>query len=269
MAINFPYIDPIIYNLGETGLKVTWYSLSYVAGILLSFYYINYLNKKGSLQPPLPFKTIDNLMTWVILGIVIGGRLGYVIFYELEYNLANPSNILKTWQGGMSFHGGLLGVIIATYIYCRLNKIYFLRIMDLFACATPIGLFLGRIANFINAELVGRKTEVPWAVIFPGETIARHPSQLYEAFTEGLLLFILMFIIFSKSKTQNYQGRLSGIFLLSYALFRSLIENYRQPDTHIGFIGNFTMGQLLSVPMIIFGIIFISYSFKYKNASNN
>lgn len=268
MSINFPNIDPIIFSLGDTPLKVTWYSLSYVAGILLSFSYLHYLNRKSRLQPALSSQIIDNLMTWIILGIVIGGRLGYVIFYDLDYNLANPSNIIKTWQGGMSFHGGLLGVIISTFIYCHLNKISFLSMIDLFACAAPIGLFLGRIANFINAELVGRQTDAPWAIIFPGENFARHPSQLYEASTEGLLLFIIMRLIFIKSKIQTYKGCLSGIFLLFYAFFRFLIENYRQPDAHIGFISSsYTMGQILSIPMIITGIILILYSF--KNATNH
>jgi len=263
MTIIFPNIDPVIIQFGDSPLKITWYSLSYVVGIILSWMYIKRLNKIGQIQPSIEIKILDDLITAIILGIIIGGRLGYVLFYDLEYNLANPLNIIRTWEGGMSFHGGLLGVIIASFIYCHIHKLKYFRVMDLLACATPIGLFLGRIANFINAELCGRVTNSSWGVIFPGQTLPRHASQLYESFTEGLLLFIILFLLFTRTKIQIYCGMLSGLFLLFYALFRGLIENYREPDNHIGFvIGHYTMGQLLSLPMIILGIAIIIYSFR-------
>lgn len=268
MTIAFPNIDPVIFSFGDTPFKITWYSLSYVAGILLSWSYIKYLNKNGLLAP-LKDKNIDDLITSLILGIVVGGRLGYVIFYDLAYNLENPLNIMRTWEGGMSFHGGLLGVIIAAFIYCRINKIKYFQVMDLLALATPIGLFFGRIANFINAELWGRYTDAAWGVVFPGQTEARHPSQIYEAATEGLLLFIILFILFRYTKIQRYSGMTSGVFLLFYALFRGLIENYRQPDEQIGFvIAEITMGQLLSLPMIIAGAILVIYSIANKKNEN-
>ncbi len=265
MAFNFPNFDPVILHFGDSPFKITWYSLSYVVGILLSFIYIKHLNKVGRLKPSIDIKFIDGLFTAVILGIIIGGRLGYVLFYDLEYNLIHPWNIIRTWEGGMSFHGGLLGVIASSFIYCYINKIKYLRIMDLLACATPIGLFLGRIANFINAELCGRVTDSSWGVLFPGQSEPRHASQLYESGTEGFLLFIILFVLFTKTRIQLYNGMLSGLFLVFYAFFRGLIENYREPDAHIGFvIGNYTMGQLLSLPMICLGLVVILYSFKQK-----
>jgi phosphatidylglycerol:prolipoprotein diacylglycerol transferase len=258
MAIDFPAINPIIFQIADTPLKVTWYSLSYVIGILLAWWYVKYLNKEE-----VPNKKIDDLVTSIIIGIIVGGRLGYVLFYDLSYNLAHPSNIIRTWDGGMSFHGGLPGVIVATFIYCKIYKIKFFKIMDLLACATPIGLFFGRIANFINGELYGRVTDVAWGVIFPGQLELRHASQLYESATEGLLSFIILYLLVTKTKIRQYNGTLSGVFLLLYAFFRSLIENYRQPDEHIGYvIGKITMGQLLSMPMIIVGVLIIITSLR-------
>lgn len=265
MAIIFPDIDPVILTIAGTPLKITWYSLSYVVGILLSWYYIKYLNKKNTPES-ISTKAIDDLITYIILGIILGGRIGYVIFYDLETNLQDPWNALRTWEGGMSYHGGLIGVIIATLIYCKIHKISFFKLMDMIACATPIGLFLGRIANFINAELYGRITNKPWGVIFPGQAEARHPSQLYEACLEGALLFIILFFLYKKLR--KFPGMISGLFLLFYAVFRGIIENYRQPDEHLGFImANFTMGQLLSAPMILVGTAIIIYSLKsrFKN----
>lgn len=260
MAILFPNIDPVILQLGDTPLKITWYSLSYVVGILLSWYYIKFLNKAQ-----ISNKVIDDLITSIIIGIIVGGRLGYVLFYDFSYNMAHPLNIVRTWDGGMSFHGGLLGVIIATYIHCYIHKIKFFTVMDLLACATPIGLCFGRIANFINAELYGRTTDIAWGVVFPGQTIARHPSQIYEALTEGLLLFIIMYLLVTKTKIREYRGMLSGVFLLLYAAFRSFIENYREPDDHIGFVfANITMGQVLSFPMILVGIILVVKAYSQK-----
>lgn len=257
MTIAFPDIDPIIFQVGI--LKISWYSLSYVVGILLSWWYIKSLNQFSA-------KIIDDLITYIIIGIIVGGRLGYVLFYDLNYNLEHPSNIIKTWNGGMSFHGGLIGVIIATWIFAKIHGISFLAIMDLCAIAAPIGLFFGRIANFINAELYGRVTDVPWAVIFPEERAPRHPSQLYESALEGALLFIIMYFAVRRTNAIKYKGMLSGIFLLLYALFREFIENYREPDAHLGFIfAHITMGQLLSAPMIIAGISLILFAKSKKS----
>ncbi len=262
MAFIFPNIDPVILSISNTPLKITWYSLSYLAGILLSWIYIKHLNKLNKTNP-LETKKIDDLITYIIIGIIIGGRLGYVLFYDFFLYLSNPLQILRTWEGGMSFHGGLLGVIIASYIFCRIHKVEFFRVMDLLACATPIGLFLGRIANFINGELYGRTTEVAWGVIFPNQILPRHPSQLYESLLEGLILFLILFFLYDKIR--KFKGMASGLFLLLYSLFRGLIENYREPDSHIGFIfAKITMGQILSIPMILAGSYIIYYSIKHK-----
>ncbi|MEK6733901.1 MAG: prolipoprotein diacylglyceryl transferase [Pseudomonadota bacterium] len=263
MALSFPDINPVLLQFGETPFKITWYSLSYVVGIILGWIYVKHINKIGSVQPPIKDKSIDDLITALILGIILGGRLGYVLFYDLDYNLSNPANIIKTWEGGMSFHGGLLGVIIAIFIYCKINKLKFFKIMDLLACATPIGLCFGRIANFINAELYGRYTNSSLGVIFPGDVTARHASQLYESALEGVLLFIILYLLYTRTKIQQYCGMLSGFFLLFYAMFRTILENFREPDAHIGFVFfEYTMGQLLSLPMIIAGLIIIFYSLK-------
>lgn len=256
MTINYPNIDPVIISLGP--LSINWYSLSYVFGIVLGWQYIRYLSK--SFGKSLPNKVIDDAISWAILGVVIGGRLGYVFFYGFEHYISNPLEIIKTWTGGMSFHGGLLGMITAIYIMCKLRKINFLEFMDLIACAAPIGLFLGRIANFINGGLYGRVTDMPWGVVFPyAGAQPRHPSQLYEAFFEGFVLFIILF--FSYRKHHNKRGLASGLFLMMYGIFRASIEMFRAPDQHIGFIYNyFTLGQILCVPMIIIGFIIVVLS---------
>lgn len=261
MAIDFPNVNPVVFSLGDSPFKITWYSISYVVGIILSWYYISFLNKKEISK-----KQLDDLITYVIIGIIVGGRLGYVFFYDFKYYLHDPINILKTWQGGMSFHGGLIGVITAIFIFSKNNGISFFKITDLAACATPIGLFFGRIANFINAELWGRKTNVAWGVVFPGEDFARHPSQIYEALSEGMLSFIILYLLYTKTSLKKYNGMLSGIFLLLYASFRLFFENYREPDEQLGFIFlKITMGQILSLPMFVCGIIIIIYSYKQKN----
>jgi phosphatidylglycerol:prolipoprotein diacylglycerol transferase len=251
MAIPFPDIDPVLVSFGP--LAVSWYSLSYVAGIILAIEYIKYLNRK--LGHPLDKKFFDDLITWSILGIVIGGRLGYVFIYAPSYYLSNPSEIIKTWNGGMSFHGGLVGLITATYLLSRKYKANFLLLTDLIASAAPIGLFLGRIANFINGELYGRTTDAPWGVIFPNAgPLPRHPSQIYESLTEGLILFIIMSLLFHYTKFKEKHGALFGVFLIGYSIFRTLIENFREPDSHIGFLfKSITMGQTLSLPMLILG----------------
>jgi phosphatidylglycerol---prolipoprotein diacylglyceryl transferase len=267
MAIKFPDINPVILQIGDTPFKITWYSLAYVLGMIIGFYYIKKINKNSPDQ--IGKEIFDDILTYIILGVVLGGRLGYVLFYDLEYNLANPINIFKTWQGGMSFHGGLMGVIFASYLICKKHKLNYLTITDLLASATPIGLFFGRIANFINAELYGRVTQSKWGVIFPGQHLARHASQLYEAFFEGLVLFSILFYLQRYTRSLHYHGLISGVFLSFYGLIRMGIENFREPDSHLGFIFlNITMGQILCLPMILMGVGLMIFSIKNKTHEN-
>jgi phosphatidylglycerol---prolipoprotein diacylglyceryl transferase len=250
--ITFPNINPVILKIGP--LAISWYSLSYVVGILLAWSYGLKLVKKFDLK--ISHKNLEDFVTWAVISIVIGGRLGYISLYNPWKYLAHPVEILKTYEGGMSFHGGITGLILAAYFFCRKYHINFLNFTDILAATAPIGLFLGRVANFINSELYGRVTDAPWAIIFPGsEGLPRHPSQLYEAFCEGfLLLLILAYGIFKKNSLSK-AGLTSGIFLILYASFRILIEFFREPDIHIGFIFNaVTMGQILSLPMLMFGV---------------
>ncbi|MCH2037592.1 MAG: prolipoprotein diacylglyceryl transferase [Rickettsiales bacterium] len=265
MALDFPSIDPVIFSVGP--LAVRWYSLSYIAGILLGWTYINQIIDRYSWSK-VSRKNTDDLIVWMIVGIVLGGRLGYTLFYNMPYYLDNPAQILRVWEGGMSFHGGMIGTILAAFLYCRKHNIPFLQLTDLLACAAPIGLFFGRIANFINAELYGRVTSVPWAFVFPGsDNKPRHPSQLYEAFTEGFLLFIILWLFVWFTNAKKHPGFLSGVFLIGYASFRMLCELYREPDFHIGFIiSEVTMGQLLSIPMLVLGL-YLSYNAVRKRAT--
>lgn len=258
---NFPSINPIAFNIGP--LSVTWYSLSYVMGIICGWIYLNRListNKESKITK----NNIDDFVSWAIIGIVIGGRLGYVLIYDPARYLSSPVDILKTYEGGMSFHGGIIGLIISAIIFCKINKIPFLNFLDVVSIVAPIGLFLGRIANFINAELYGRITDVPWAFVFPGsDELPRHPSQLYEAFLEGIVLFIVQRYAYSTS-AKNKPGYLTGQFLILYSVFRILIEFFREPDFKVGYLAYyFTMGQVLCVPMLLIGVILI-----YKNYRN-
>ncbi len=263
-TIAYPAIDPVIFQFGMFAIR--WYSLSYVVGILLGWWYLKHLNRKY--PPALSEKALDDIMLWVILGVVLGGRLGYVLFYNSSYYLSEPAEILRLWKGGMSFHGGMLGVIVAIYLCCRYHKIYFWPVIDLVACVTPIGIGLGRIANFINGELYGRITDVPWAMIFPGDPFPRHPSQLYEAFLEGFVLFLIMWFFVYHTKAREYPRVLSGVFLTGYGIFRAFVEYFREPDPQIGyFISGVTMGQLLSVPMVLFGLYLITHHKRHRGTS--
>ena len=205
---------------------------------------------------------IDDFLIWGTLGVVIGGRFGYIFFYNFDYFLMNPIEMLQVWKGGMSFHGGVLGVVISGLIFAKQRGISILRFADIIACATPVGLFLGRLANFVNGELFGRISDVPWAMVFPlGGPNPRHPSQIYEAVLEGFVLFIVLFMLSKKESIRNRPGMLMGVFFLGYALARSFVELFRQPDAHIGLLAaGLTMGQWLSVPMIIGGLYFIMTS---------
>lgn len=250
--IPFPSIDPVLIEIGP--LAIRWYALAYLAGILLGYVYIKWLNAK--MHPPLlDKKQTEDLIVWAILGIMLGGRLGYVLFYKPGYYLAHPEDIFALWQGGMAFHGGLVGVILAFYLFARRQGIAYLKLMDLIACAAPIGLFFGRIANFINGELYGRITDSPLGVVFPhGGPLPRHPSQLYEAVLEGLLLFVLLFVLRRHTAIAQRPGALSGMFLVGYGSARAFVELFRQPDAHLGFIWmQLTMGQLLCLPMLAVG----------------
>ena len=248
-------LDPVIINFGI--LSIRWYSLAYIFGILIGWWYGNkiILKKFDAERAKTDVKIFDELITYIIISIVIGGRVGYVLFYNPSYYYENLVEIFKIWEGGMSFHGALLGVIIGTYIYSRRKNVKTFFLLDIIACVSPIGIFLGRIANFINGELIGKTTNVYWGVIFPKfDNEVRHPSQLYEAFLEGLLLFfILNFIFFKKSYKV---GNCSLMFLIFYGFFRIISEFFRQPDSQIGYLFGFlTMGTLLSTIMIFFGTI--------------
>jgi len=263
--LTYPQIDPIIFEIGP--LAIRWYSLAYVGGIILGCLYADHLNKTPPSQKNLKF--FDDFMTWAVLGIVLGGRLGYVLFYNFGYYSSHPMDIIKLWEGGMSFHGGFLGVAVASIIYCKKYKIQLIPLFDLAACAAPIGLFFGRIANFINGELYGRVTDSSIGMVFPGGgALPRHPSQLYEAALEGLVLFVILFVIAKFTKARQKPGILTGIFLAGYGLSRIIVENFREPDSQIGFLfAEITTGQMLSVPMLLGGIGFIVYSMKKKRAA--
>ncbi len=249
-AIDFPDIDPIIFQLGPFALR--WYALGYIAGIVLGWRYIYRLLRYG--HTGMDRTQVDDVIVAVTFGIILGGRLGYVLFYKAGYYFENPEAIFQIWKGGMSFHGGLIGASTGVIYSAWKRKLRIAAVLDVCACAAPIGIGLVRIANFINGELYGRPTDVAWAVNFPGTFRARHPSQIYEAASEGLLLFLLLFFMVRIPAIRNRPGRLSGIFLLGYGMSRFCVEFFREPDAHLGFIFSFlTMGQILSTPMILLG----------------
>ena len=283
--ILFPEISPEIFSVDIGGFEfaLRWYALSYIIGIFLGWRLAVLATRRADLWPrnqsPIEPVQAEDLMTWIVFGVILGGRLGYVIFYEPSKYIGDPVSILKVWQGGMSFHGGFLGVLLTAYLFFKRNLVPYASGADLLALCTPIGLLLGRIANFINAELWGRATEMPWGVVFPGEAAqacgqlsglcARHPSQLYEAVLEGLLLgMILIFVAFRKNGLKR-PGLISGLFFAGYGIARYMVEFFRQPDAQfqsvtnpVGYAFQFgdyglTMGQSLSLPMIILGIALI------------
>lgn len=247
-------LDPIIINFGF--LEIRWYSLAYIFGIFLGFYYAKYLIKKFWYKENINVQVLDNFLIYLILGIILGGRLGYILFYNFNYYYQNPLEILFLWRGGMSFHGGVIGVLIASLIFAKKKNVKILVLTDIVVCATPIGIFLGRIANFINGELYGKKTFSDYGVIFPKiDMEPRHPSQLYEAILEGLILFFLLNIIL-KLKKKLFNGELSCYFLIFYSIFRIISELFREPDKHIGYIiFNISLGTIISFSFLIFGII--------------
>lgn len=266
LAITFPIIDPVLIELGP--FQIRWYALAYIAGIMLAWHYTKYMARQARLWPqdrsPMTDADLDDFVLWATLGIIFGGRLGYVLFYNLDAYLANPGEIFAVWNGGMAFHGGFLGVTLAMILFARARSLSLLSMFDIIAMAAPFGLLFGRIANFINSELWGRVTDAPWGVIFPnGGPLPRHPSQLYEAALEGVILFIILFIVSRSTNALKRPGTIAGLFAILYGLFRSLVELVRVPDEQIGYLlfGS-TMGMWLSLPMILAGLIAILYARK-------
>lgn len=265
-TLAFPVIDPVAVAIGP--FAVRWYALAYIAGLVIGWRWaMRIAGRPGSLITP---EQIDGFLLWATLGVVLGGRLGYVLFYNFSYYIQHPVEIFAVWQGGMSFHGGMLGVIFAMLLYCRLSGIHFLGFTDTIACVAPVGLFFGRIANFINGELWGRVApDFAWAMVFPtGGPLPRHPSQLYQAFMEGVLLFLLINGLRWSSRIMDRQpGALSGVFLIGYGMARIVGELFREPDAQVGYLlGGTTMGQWLSLPMVLFGIGVVWWSRRHPAA---
>ncbi|MBQ8785692.1 MAG: prolipoprotein diacylglyceryl transferase [Alphaproteobacteria bacterium] len=256
-GLEFPAISPVIFAIGP--IAVRWYSMAYLVGIVAAWLLILRLIKKYDL--PLTRQQVEDMVFFTTIGIVVGGRLGYVLFYGGEYYLHNPLKIFAIWQGGMSFHGGAIGAVMGILYTAYSQKIKFWLLTDMAALFAPIGIFLGRIANFINDELWGRVTDVPWAVRFPsGGFLPRHPSQLYEAVTEGLIIFIVLNLLWKKQNIRKNNGVISALFVIMYGFFRMLMEYYRQPDEQLGFFfGYITMGQILSLPVLLFGLSLLWY----------
>ncbi|WP_282028103.1 prolipoprotein diacylglyceryl transferase [Paracoccus marcusii] len=284
--IPFPDIAPEIFTitLGGFSFSLRWYALAYLAGLILGWRLIVAMMRRPALwggTPPTAPDRVDDLLTWVILGVILGGRLGFVLFYEPAYYLSNPGQILQVWQGGMSFHGGFAGVIVATWAWSRSQGVPVLRLADAMAVVAPIGIFFGRIANFINAELWGRPTDLPWGVVFPGDAAqtcpgivgpcARHPSQLYEAGLEGLLLGLILLVLVRAGGLRR-PGLAFGAFLSGYGLARMFVELFRvadaqfiTPDNPLGHVLGgpvigLTMGQTLSLPMVLIGLALVAYA---------
>ncbi|WP_406649412.1 prolipoprotein diacylglyceryl transferase [Aliisedimentitalea scapharcae] len=284
-VITFPDLSPELFSITAFGMEfaLRWYALAYIVGIVIAWRLAVMATRRPGLWPndtaPMKPEQIEDLLTWIIIGVIVGGRLGFVLFYQPGYYLANPGQILQVWQGGMAFHGGLLGVVLASWFYAIRHDIPRLSLADLVAYTVPPGLLLGRLANFVNAELWGRPTDVPWAVVFPGVAAqdcpdvltlcARHPSQLYEALLEGVLLGAVLLWLVYRREALKRPGMVVGVFLAGYGAARFVVEFFRQPDAHFVSEGNplglawqlggygLTMGQVLSLPMIALGLFFV------------
>lgn len=247
----FPEFNPVAISLGP--LVIRWYALAYIAGIFGGYLYLKWLDAK---RPLFGEKAREDIVLYAVIGIVLGGRLGYVLFYQFAYYLDHPEEILQLWHGGMSFHGGFLGVLAAFYLFARRYKLNYLRVLDRLAIITPLGIFFGRLANFINGELVGRVAEhSPFAMIFPNtDGLPRHPSQLYQAAGEGLCLLIILLLLTHRTRALDHEGRIGGAFVMGYGVFRFFTEFFREPDSQLGYLfAHLSMGQLLCAPMIVFG----------------
>lgn len=259
----YPEISPIIVQIGPLALR--WYSMAYLFGILFGWWLA--AKRIQKYQIPLTKNNLEDIVFYFTLGVILGGRLGYVLAYGTEKFWLNPLEIFAVWHGGMSFHGGIIGVIIAMYLAAKHVNFSFLKLTDFTAPLVPVGIFLGRLANFVNDELWGRVTNVAWAVRFPnGGYLPRHPSQLYEACLEGIVLFVILNLMWMNKRCRERKGFISGAFLLGYALFRMLLEQFREPDAQLGFLWNgVTMGQLLSLPALLGGVYLLS---KAKSEQN-
>lgn len=264
-ALPFPNIDPVLLELGP--LQIHWYGIGYVVGILFAWWYARKLVSTphlwGAKKPPITTLQIDDFVTWAVIGIIVGGRLGYVFFYDFGQFIKNPLTIIEVWSGGMSFHGGLIGVLLAMIMFARKHKFSPFNLFDVVTASAPVGIMAVRITNFINGELYGKPTDVPWAIAFPnGGPEPRHPSQLYEAALEGLTMFIILWVLTHRFLKLKRPGFIAGAFILWYAISRIMIEFVRLPDAHIGYLaGNWlTMGMILSLPLAITGIWAITTS---------
>ncbi|CAA7612279.1 Prolipoprotein diacylglyceryl transferase [Candidatus Terasakiella magnetica] len=261
LSLAYPQIDPIAVQLGPFAIR--WYALAYITGLMLGWRVVKFL----SARPPFAMTEaeVDDFLVWATLGVVLGGRLGYVIFYKPLHYLQNPLEIPMVWQGGMSFHGGALGVIFAIILFSRMRGRNLFQVGDVICCVVPIGLFFGRLANFVNGELFGRiAPDFAWAMVFPhGGPLPRHPSQLYEAGLEGAVLFGVMMLLWKVTDIRHRAGALSGVFLAGYGIARIISEFFRQPDAHLGFLwGGATMGQLLSLPQVAVGLILLVWAWR-------
>ena len=259
-VLAYPEIDPVLIEIGP--IVIRWYALAYIGGLFFAWWYLAKLSEHK--DAPLSRRHADDFLLWATAGVIVGGRLGYVLFYNPLFYLENPGAILRLWDGGMSFHGGLAGVVLGVIWFARRNGIPVFRMADLIACTAPVGLFLGRMANFVNGELWGRATDVPWAMVFPGAgPEPRHPSQLYEAALEGLVLFAILFYLVHFTSARRYTGLLTGTFFVGYGLARILVEFFREPDAHLGELGGFiTMGQVLSLPILAFGGYMLAHGYR-------
>ncbi|MEQ9518070.1 MAG: prolipoprotein diacylglyceryl transferase [Parvibaculum sp.] len=262
----FPEIDPILIQIGPFAIR--WYALAYIAGLVLGWRYLMRLAGDANIwgkKPAFTSEQADDLLLWASLGVILGGRLGYVLFYNPGFYIENPGEIFAVWKGGMSFHGGFAGVIAAVYVHARRSKIRLWSLADGVAAVAPLGLLFGRLANLINAELWGRTTDVAWGVVFPnGGPLPRHPSQLYEAALEGLLLFIVLRYLTHHTKALQSPGIVAGAFFIFYGLARIFVEFFREPDAHIGYLwGPITQGMVLTVPMLLIGAAIIAWAQKH------
>jgi phosphatidylglycerol:prolipoprotein diacylglycerol transferase len=263
-VIAYPVIDPVLINIGPVPIR--WYALAYIAGLVLGWAYAGWIVSQDRLwrEAPRPTRAgLDDLIVYVAIGVVLGGRLGYVLFYNPAFYIAHPDEILYVWQGGMSFHGGLAGAALGIWVFAWRSALPALTVADVCAAVAPVGLFLGRIANFIKPELWGRPTDVPWAMVFPDAGPSpRHPSQLYEAGLEGLLLLVILAVAINRGALRR-PGLVTGLFGIGYGVTRIICEFFREPDPQLGFLfGGATMGMLLSLPLIALGAIFVVVSMR-------
>ncbi|HTH33222.1 MAG TPA: prolipoprotein diacylglyceryl transferase [Xanthobacteraceae bacterium] len=269
--IPFPAINPVLFSIGP--LAVRWYALAYIVGIIAGWFYARAIiasERYWGGAAPLTVIDFDDFVIWITLGIILGGRIGYVLFYNLPHFAEHPLQIFELWNGGMSFHGGVLGCFVAIYAFARRRRIPLLSLGDVTTAVAPIGLFLGRLANFINGELWGRPTDVPWAMIFPnGGPLPRHPSQLYEATLEGIVLFVVLALMVRAGALKR-PGLVSGSFLLGYGIARVICEQFREPDVQLGFLwGGLTMGMILCIPLMLAGIGLLTYTLTREAKSND